>query len=65
MWGLATAKAAEVKVRDDVLQRGFAYLETQMKDEDNLQLLDVDGARAFDARQNERRFAKSRQRTPL
>ena len=39
MWGLATAKAAEVAVRDDVLQRGFAYLEKQMSDEDNLQLL--------------------------
>ncbi len=39
MWGLATAKAAEVPVRDDVLQRGFAYLEKQMTDEDNLQLL--------------------------
>ncbi len=39
MWGLATAKAAEVKVRDDVLNRGFAYLEKQMTDEDNLHLL--------------------------
>lgn len=39
MWGLATARAAEVNVRDDVLQRGFAYLEKQMTDEDNLQLL--------------------------
>ncbi|HEY0072509.1 MAG TPA: alpha-2-macroglobulin family protein, partial [Abditibacteriaceae bacterium] len=39
MWGLAMARAAEVKVRDDVLQRGYAYLEKQMTDEDNLQLL--------------------------
>jgi hypothetical protein len=39
VYGLATARAAEVSVRDDVLNRGFAYLQRQMKDEDNLHLL--------------------------
>ncbi len=39
VYGLATAKAADVAVRDDVLQRGFNYLQQQMKDEDNLHLL--------------------------
>jgi hypothetical protein len=39
VYGLATAKAAEVKVRDDVLERGYSYLQRQMKDEDNIHLL--------------------------
>lgn len=39
VYGLATAKAAEVKVRDDVLDRGYSYLHAQMKDEDNIHLL--------------------------
>ncbi len=39
VYGLATARAAEVKVREDVLNRGFAYLQKEMKDEDNLHLL--------------------------
>jgi alpha-2-macroglobulin len=39
MWGLATARAAEIKVRDDVINRGFSYLDKQMSDEDNLHLL--------------------------
>jgi uncharacterized protein YfaS (alpha-2-macroglobulin family) len=39
VYGLATAKAADVAVRDDVLNRGYAYLEKQMKDEDNIHLL--------------------------
>jgi alpha-2-macroglobulin len=36
---LAMAKAADVNVRDDVLNRGYEYLHRQMKDEDNLHLL--------------------------
>jgi uncharacterized protein YfaS (alpha-2-macroglobulin family) len=39
VYGLATARAADVKVRDDVLNRGYSYLQAQMKDEDNLHLL--------------------------
>ncbi|HEX8235004.1 MAG TPA: MG2 domain-containing protein [Abditibacteriaceae bacterium] len=39
VYGLATARAAEVNVRADVLNRGFQYLQRQMKDEDNLHLL--------------------------
>jgi uncharacterized protein YfaS (alpha-2-macroglobulin family) len=39
VYGLATAKAADVRVRDDVLNRGYEYLNRQLKDEDNLQLL--------------------------
>ncbi|MDF2441579.1 MAG: alpha-2-macroglobulin, partial [Abditibacteriota bacterium] len=39
VYGLATARAAEVDVRAQVLSRGFAYLEAQMKNEDNIHLL--------------------------
>jgi uncharacterized protein YfaS (alpha-2-macroglobulin family) len=39
VYGLATAKAAEVNMRDDVLNRGYDYLSKQMKDEDNIHLL--------------------------
>lgn len=39
VYGLATARASEVRVRDDVLARGYAYLAKQMKQEDNLHLL--------------------------
>lgn len=39
VYGLATARAAEVNVRGDVLTRGFDYLEKQMKEQDNLHLL--------------------------
>ncbi len=39
VYGLWQAQKADVKVRDEVLQRGMDYLQAQMKDEDNLQLL--------------------------
>ena len=39
VYGLWQAQKADVKVRDDVLRRGMDYLQAQMKDEDNLQLL--------------------------
>ncbi|HEX8552097.1 MAG TPA: MG2 domain-containing protein [Abditibacteriaceae bacterium] len=39
VYGLATAKAANVGVRDDVLNRGYSYLAAQMKDEDNIHVL--------------------------
>lgn len=39
VYGLATAKASDVNVRDDVLNRGYEYLAKQMKDEDNIHLL--------------------------
>jgi uncharacterized protein YfaS (alpha-2-macroglobulin family) len=39
VYGLATARAAEVPVRDEVLRRGYEYLQRQMKDEDNIHLL--------------------------
>ncbi|HEX9995866.1 MAG TPA: MG2 domain-containing protein [Abditibacterium sp.] len=39
VYGLYQAKNAGVAVRDDVLQRGANYLKSQMKDEDDLQLL--------------------------
>lgn len=39
MYGLATARTAEVKVRSDVLERGFGYLQHEMKEQDNLHLL--------------------------
>ena len=39
VYGLATAKAADVPVREDVLNRGYEYLEKQMKDEDSIHLL--------------------------
>ena len=39
MYGLATARSAGVAVRISVLGRGESYLLSQLKDEDNLQLL--------------------------
>ncbi len=39
MYGLYQARKADVKVRDDVTNRGANYLVAQMKDEANLQLL--------------------------
>ena len=39
MYGLAIARDADVKVRPQVLARGFSYLDKQLRDEDNLQLL--------------------------
>ena len=39
MYGLAIARDAGVKVRPQVLARGFKYLDKQLRDEDNLQLL--------------------------
>ena len=39
VYGLWQAEKAGVKVRDGVLLRGMDYLQAQMKDEDNLQLL--------------------------
>ena len=39
MYGLYQAVQADVKVRDDVLNRGRKYLIAQMKDEDNIHLL--------------------------
>ena len=39
MYGLYQARKADVKVRDDVINRGRDYLVKQMKDEDNLNLL--------------------------
>jgi uncharacterized protein YfaS (alpha-2-macroglobulin family) len=39
VYGLYQAKLANVPVREDELNRGAKYLETQMKDEENLQLL--------------------------
>ena len=39
MYGLYQARKADIKVRDDVLNRGRSYLIAQMKDEDNIQLL--------------------------
>jgi uncharacterized protein YfaS (alpha-2-macroglobulin family) len=39
VYGLATAKAAGVDVRDSVLNNGYDYLDRQLKDEDNIHLL--------------------------
>ncbi len=39
MYGLAIARDADVQVRPQVLARGFTYLDKQLRDEDNLQLL--------------------------
>jgi len=39
VYGLATAKAAGVQVRDGVLSNGYNYLEKQIKTEENLHLL--------------------------
>jgi uncharacterized protein YfaS (alpha-2-macroglobulin family)/tetratricopeptide (TPR) repeat protein len=39
MYGLWTAKGAGENVRDDVLSRGYAYLNAQMKDEENIHRL--------------------------
>jgi uncharacterized protein YfaS (alpha-2-macroglobulin family) len=38
-WSLAMAREADVPVSDQVLDRAFAYLEKQMRDEDSLHLL--------------------------
>ncbi len=39
VYGLTTAKAAGVGVKDDVLNKGYDYLEAHIKTEDNLHLL--------------------------